>query len=139
MIRRFTGRIGAMSIGTRVATLLAQVRADISFAFVDAMVIAVAYLSALGVLSLDRELAGVWWGRVALALPVIIGVHLVANVLMGAYGHVWEYASIGEARRVIAATFWASAVLFLITFALGDTGGGRRLPDGRCAAAPVGR
>ncbi len=121
MIRRFTGRIGAMSIGTRVATLLAQVRADISFAFVDAMVIAVAYLSALGVLSLDRELAGVWWGRVALALPVIIGVHLVANVLMGAYGHVWEYASIGEARRVIAATFWASAVLFLITFALGDT------------------
>lgn len=120
MIRRFTGRIGAMSIGTRVATLLAQVRADISFAFVDAMVIAVAYLSALGVLSLDRELAGVWWGRVALALPVIIGVHLVANVLMGAYGHVWEYASIGEARRVIAATFWASAVLFLITFALGD-------------------
>jgi FlaA1/EpsC-like NDP-sugar epimerase len=109
-----------MSIGTRVATLLAQVRADISFAFVDAMVIAVAYLSALGVLSLDRELAGVWWGRVALALPVIIGVHLVANVLMGAYGHVWEYASIGEARRVIAATFWASAVLFLITFALGD-------------------
>ena len=121
MIRRFTGRIGAISIGTRVATLLAQVRADISFAFVDAMVIAVAYLSALGVLSLDRELAGVWWGRVALALPVIIGVHLVANVLMGAYGHVWEYASIGEARRVIAATFWASAVLFLITFALGDT------------------
>jgi FlaA1/EpsC-like NDP-sugar epimerase len=113
-------RAGVYSIGTRAATLLAQFRADISFAFVDAMVIAVAYLSALGILSLDGEIAAVWWSRVAIALPVIIGVHLVANVLMGAYGHVWEYASISEARRVIAATFWASAVLFLITLALGD-------------------
>ena len=39
---------------------------------------------------------------------------------MGAYGHVWEFASISEARRVIAATFWASAVLILITLGLGD-------------------
>jgi FlaA1/EpsC-like NDP-sugar epimerase len=57
---------------------------------------------------------------VAIALPVIIGVHLLANVAMGAYGHVWEYASISEAKRVIAATFWATAVLFLFAIALGD-------------------
>ena len=120
VMKRFTGKFGASSFGARVATLLAQLRADISFAFVDAMVIAVAYLSALGVLSLDGRLDGVWWTRVVVALPVIIGVHLVANVAMGAYGHVWEFASISEARRVIAATFWASAVLFLIVLALGD-------------------
>ena len=102
MIKRFTGKFGASSFGARVATLLAQLRADISFAFVDAMVIAVAYLSALGVMSLDGGLAGVWWTRVLVALPVIIGIHLVANVAMGAYGHVWEFASISEARRVIA-------------------------------------
>jgi FlaA1/EpsC-like NDP-sugar epimerase len=113
-------RAGLFSIGARVATLLAQLRADISFAFVDAMVIAFAYMSALGILSLDQELAGVWWARVAVALPVIIGVHLLANVAMGAYGHVWEYASISEARRVIAATFWAGSVLLLATLALGD-------------------
>jgi FlaA1/EpsC-like NDP-sugar epimerase len=107
-------------MGAQVATLLAQFRADISFAFVDAAVIAFSYLSALGVMSLDGELAGVWWARVAVALPVIIGVHLLANVAMGAYGHVWEYASISEAKRVIAATFWAGAVLFLATLALGD-------------------
>jgi FlaA1/EpsC-like NDP-sugar epimerase len=113
-------RAGIYSIGAQVATLLAQLRADISFAFVDAMVIAIAYLSALGVMSLDGGLAGVWWARVAIALPVIIGVHLLANVAMGAYGHVWEYASISEAKRVIAATFWATAVLFLFAIALGD-------------------
>jgi FlaA1/EpsC-like NDP-sugar epimerase len=113
-------RAGLFSIGARVATLLAQLRADISFAFVDAMVIAFAYMSALGLLSLDQELAGVWWARVAVALPVIIGVHLLANVAMGAYGHVWEYASISEARRVIAASFWAGSVLLLATLALGD-------------------
>jgi FlaA1/EpsC-like NDP-sugar epimerase len=113
-------RAGLFSIGARVATLLAQLRADISFAFVDAMVIAFAYMSALGILSLDQELAGVWWARVAVALPVIIGVHLLANVAMGAYGHVWEYASISEARRVIAASFWAGSVLLLATLALGD-------------------
>ena len=120
VIKRFTGKFGVSSFGARVATLLAQLRADISFAFVDAMVIAVAYLSALGVMSLDGGLQGVWWARVLIALPVIIGIHLVANVAMGAYGHVWEFASISEARRVIAATFWASSALILIVLALGD-------------------
>ena len=120
MKKRFLGKSGETSIQARVATLLAQLRADISFAFVDAMVIAVAYLSALGILSLDSALPGVWWQRVIIALPVIIGVHLLANVAMGAYGHVWEFASISEAKRVIAATFWAGAVIFLATLALGD-------------------
>ena len=40
-------------------------------------------------------------------------VMIVANVATGAYGHVWEFASIGEARRVLAASFWASAILIL--------------------------
>jgi len=118
--KRFLGKSGETSIQARVATLLAQLRADISFAFVDAMVIAVAYLSALGILSLDNPVNPVWWARVGLALPVILAVHLIANVAMGAYGHVWEFASISEARRVIAATFWAGSVLVLTTLALGD-------------------
>ena len=119
MTKRFSVS-GGNSIGARVATLLAQLRADISFAFVDAAMIAVAYLGALGILSLDGGINPAWWVRVAIALPVIIGVHLVANVAMGAYGHVWEYASVSEARRVIAATFWAATTLILITLGLGD-------------------
>jgi FlaA1/EpsC-like NDP-sugar epimerase len=100
-------------------TGLAQLRVDISFAVVDAMLIGVAYLAAVGIRSLDGELPSVWWSRVLLVLPAIIAVHLVANVAMGAYGHVWEYASIGEARRVLAASFWSSTILVLATLAIG--------------------
>jgi FlaA1/EpsC-like NDP-sugar epimerase len=98
---------------------LAQFRADISFAVVDALLIGVAYMAAVGIRSLDGELPVEWWSRVLLVLPAIIGVHLVANVAMGAYGHVWEYASIGEAKKVLTATFWASTVLTLAVLAIG--------------------
>lgn len=100
---------------------LAQVRVDISFAFVDALLIGVAYLAALGIRSLDGELPVEWLPRVLRVLPAIIAVHLVANVAMGAYGHVWEYASIGEAKRVLGASFWASTILILGTLAIGGT------------------
>lgn len=100
---------------------LAHVRVDISFAVVDAMLIGVAYLAALGIRSLDGELPVEWLPRVLRVLPAIIAVHLVANVAMGAYGHVWEYASIGEARRVLSASFWATTVLTLGTLAIGGT------------------
>jgi FlaA1/EpsC-like NDP-sugar epimerase len=100
---------------------LAQLRVDISFAIVDAMLIGVAYLAALGIRSLDGQLPTVWWSRVLLVLPAIIAVHLVANVFMGTYGHVWEYASIGEAKKVLAASFWASTALVLGNLAIGGT------------------
>jgi FlaA1/EpsC-like NDP-sugar epimerase len=102
-------------------TSLAQVRVDISFAFVDALLIAVAYLAALGIRSLEGDLPVEWLPRVLSVLPAIIAVHLVANVAMGAYGHVWEYASIGEAKRVLSASFWASTILILGTLAIGGT------------------
>ena len=105
---------------TRVAMLLAQARADLAFAFVDAMLISLAYIAALGIRSLDGEVPAVWWGRVLVALPVIVVVHLISNVAAGAYGHVWEYASVSEAKRVIVASFWAGTVLTLGTLAFAD-------------------
>ncbi|MGH8915780.1 MAG: polysaccharide biosynthesis protein, partial [Acidimicrobiia bacterium] len=83
------------------------------------MLIGVAYMAALGIRSLDGELPFEWWGRLFRVLPAIIAVHLVANVAMGAYGHVWEFASIGEARRVLSASFWSSTILILGTLAIG--------------------
>ena len=74
------------------------------------MLIAVAYLAALGIRSLDGRSPRRLVARVLGRCRSIIAVHLVANVATGAYGHVWEYASIGEARRVLAASFWASAI-----------------------------
>ncbi len=111
---------GASSLSFRLARLLAQVRADASFAVVDAMLIVLSYMTILGVRSLDGEVPAFWWSRVLSVLPVIVVVHLVSNVATGAYGHVWEYASIGEAKRVIAAGFWASTILILGTLALGS-------------------
>ena len=103
-----------------LAGMLAQLRADASFAVVDALLIALSYTTALGVRSLDGEISAVWWSRVLTALPIIVVVHLVANVASGAYGHVWEYASVAEAKRVINASFWASTMLLLGTLALGS-------------------
>ncbi len=115
------GAVGGsiVSFPTRLASSLARLRADISFAFVDAILIAVSYATALGLRFLDGGIPAVWWSRTLQALPVVIAVHLIANVAMGAYGHVWEYASIGEAKRVIGATFWAGLVLVVVTLALG--------------------
>lgn len=104
---------------SRIAVRLAQFRADLSFAVVDAVLIALSYMTALALRSLDSALPAFWWPQVLQAIPIIVGVHLISNIVMGAYGHVWEYASIAEARRVIAATFWAFITLLLATLALG--------------------
>lgn len=44
---------------------------------------------------------------------MVIIVHVVANLIFGAYGHVWEFASVEEAMRVVAATATASITLFV--------------------------
>jgi len=105
---------------SRLAILLSQVRADISFAFIDVVLIVVSYMTAMALRSFDGLVEDYWWLSVLSVMPVIILVHLASNILMGAYGHVWEYASIHEARRVIAASFLSTGVLLAATFALGE-------------------
>jgi FlaA1/EpsC-like NDP-sugar epimerase len=99
--------------GNRVAHRLSTVRADFSLAIIEAGLIAVAYAAALGIRSLDptETVPATWWSRLGLALPIIILVHLGANVIFGNYGHVWRYASIEEAVRVAAAATSAGVVL----------------------------
>lgn len=120
---RNMGRINreqpAGSAWARLSRNLAQLRTDLPFAVVDAMLIAASYLAALGIRSFDGELPDVWWTRVVQFLPVVVAIHLSMNVVMGAYGHVWEYASVGEARRVIGATFWATTIMLVGMLASG--------------------
>jgi FlaA1/EpsC-like NDP-sugar epimerase len=102
-------------VGLKVARGLASLRADVSFAAVDALLVAVAYSLALMVRFLDQP-QGVparWWGDFVVALPAIVAVHLAANVLAGAYGHVWEFASIAEAVKTAIAGGAAALVLFV--------------------------
>jgi FlaA1/EpsC-like NDP-sugar epimerase len=108
-----------VSATSRLARHLAQARADLSFAAIDAVLIVAAYMMALVVRSFDGLMDDRYWTSVLVAMPVIVLIHLAANVVMGAYGHMWEYASISEARRVILACAISSGILLPLQFALG--------------------
>jgi FlaA1/EpsC-like NDP-sugar epimerase len=107
-----------VSAASRLVRHLAQARADLSFAIVDAVLVVVSYMAALVVRSFDGLMSDRYWQSVLIAMPVIVLVHLACNVVMGAYGHVWEYASISEAKRVIASCLVATGLLFSIQFVL---------------------
>lgn len=99
--------------GTRLSRTAASVRADLSLAVIEAAVIVVAYSAALSVRFLDAS-GGVplaWWGRLSLVLPLIVAVHIGSNALFGNYGHVWKFASIDEAVRLLAAIMTSGFLL----------------------------
>src|SRR5690606_15730992 len=72
------------------------------------------YVIALAVRMLDAEVSDRFWPALIRYLPVLIVLHLGMNVLVGAYGHVWEYASIAEARQVIVANLYTLIVMVLV-------------------------
>lgn len=103
---------GEVQLKTRMAQTLARARSDISFAAMDALLIVIAYSAALVLrfAELD-ESPSAWLESFAMILPVIVGLHLMANLAFGAYGHVWEYASIEEALRLVYATAVAAGIV----------------------------
>lgn len=101
------------SSGQRLAFAASRVRADIAFAVLDVFVVVAAYTLGLALRMLDPLIgdATQFWTDLALAMPVIVLVHLAANILAGAYGHVWEHASTSEAARVVIANVGAWGVV----------------------------
>ncbi|MDP8959190.1 MAG: polysaccharide biosynthesis protein, partial [Actinomycetota bacterium] len=97
----------------QLAISASHLRADFSFALIDAFLVMTSYMTALLLRFLEGGVSPEWWESFRLALPVILVVHLVTNVVMGTYGHVWEYASIAEAKRVIWAALSALAILIV--------------------------
>ena len=90
-----------------------------AFATVDALLVIVAYSGALMLRFVDLP-TGVpphWWVEFVTVLPVIVAVHLIANVVFGAYGHVWEFASVAEALRIVLAIVSASGTLLVLMIA----------------------
>ncbi len=83
-----------------------------SFALVDAFIISMAYVAGLVARFMDGlGMSADWWPSFWRILPVIVLVHLIANVTFGTYGHVWEYASVAEALRVAMASAAAGIVI----------------------------
>ncbi|HVR32615.1 MAG TPA: polysaccharide biosynthesis protein [Acidimicrobiia bacterium] len=108
----------------RLAQAAAGLRADISFAAVDAGIVLVAYTAALVLRLTDGQgVSAGWWAGFRATILLIVIVHVVCNVIFGAYGHVWEFASVEEAMRLVMAVVASSVVLLgglLAHQALGD-------------------
>jgi FlaA1/EpsC-like NDP-sugar epimerase len=83
---------------------------------VDGLLTTAGYFVALGVRLLDPRVGdgASFMGDLAVAMPIIITVHLALNVAGGAYGRVWEYASTTETKRVIAASLIAMPILLTL-------------------------
>ena len=104
---------GGGLVWPRLARALAGVRSDVSFAAVDCVIIAVSYMAALVVRFADRQgaISLDWWEGFWSYLPFVIGVHLLTNALLGAYGHVWEFASVEEAMRLVLSSLVSAGAL----------------------------
>jgi FlaA1/EpsC-like NDP-sugar epimerase len=99
--------------GLSITRTAGAVRADLSLALIEALIIVVSYIAAMSVRFVDSP-SGVptgWWRGLLLFLPILLIVHIGTNALFGNYGHVWKYASIDEAVRLFAATMTAGAIL----------------------------
>lgn len=99
-----------------VAGRLAAVRADYSFAALDAALMLASYLL---VFALTTARTGSWLlplPRILLIAPLI---HLACNAAFGLYGLLWRHAGIDEARRLIVAGSAAVVVLSVGSVAFG--------------------
>ncbi len=99
--------------GLSITRTAGAVRADLSLALIETLIIVVSYIAAMSVRFVDSP-SGVptgWWRGLLLFLPILLIVHIGANALFGNYGHVWKYASIDEAVRLFSAAMTAGAVL----------------------------
>jgi len=107
---------GASGWRKSLAVAASRVRVDYTFALIDVFMIAAAYLFGLGVRILDPDVVEEqqYLFTLVTVMPIIIAVHLVCNVALGAYGHVWEHASLAEAKQIGIASAIATAVLLAL-------------------------
>ena len=111
--------------GSNRRRLVSRLRSDLPLALVDVMLVAGSFLVLLAV-RFNGNIPSQYQSRLFEFLPVIILVHLGANLAWGLYGQIWKHASVAEARRIVFA---------------GATAGRHHLPgqpDAGPARAPVG-
>jgi FlaA1/EpsC-like NDP-sugar epimerase len=99
--------------GLAVARAASRIPADLSLALLDCFVVFTVY-TVLLVLRFDLDVPTAYWDRFLVFLPVAMVVHLVANRVWRTYGHMWEHASVEEARRLLLAGLSAEVALLAI-------------------------
>jgi FlaA1/EpsC-like NDP-sugar epimerase len=92
---------------------LARVRIDLPVAVIDAMMVTASFVALLAI-RFEGHIPATYSERMFEFLPIVIAVHLIANLGWGLYGQIWRHASIAEARRVVFAGLTAGAVIFLL-------------------------
>lgn len=98
----------------RLPLLLAsRLRIGIPLVLLDSMLVAGSYMALLAV-RFDGRIPASYSQKMFECLPVVIGVHVVANLAWGLYGQIWRHASVAEARRVVFAGLTAGAIIFPI-------------------------
>jgi len=96
---------------------MAKVRASVPLLPLDVILAAAAYTLVL-VLRFNGHVHPRAWDAFRVFLPIAVVVHIGANWFAGLYGQMWRYASIAEARRVLASGFGSGAVLFVLSYLL---------------------
>lgn len=109
MNRDPSGRKGA-NAWLRIARAANRMSSDLQLALLDAFMVVVAY-TALLLFRFEFRVPSVYWERFRWFLPAAIAVHLIANRIWGAYGHMWQHASVQEARRLLLAGATSEVVL----------------------------
>jgi FlaA1/EpsC-like NDP-sugar epimerase len=96
--------------------LASRIRADIAFAALDVMIVVASYSVGMAFRMLDTLVVDTrgYWLDLLMIMPLIVTIHVVANALTGAYGHVWEHASTNEAVRVVLANAGAVIAVFAV-------------------------
>ena len=103
---------------TRLSVTMAKVRASVPLLPLDVILAAAAYMLVL-VLRFNGNPPARIWHAFQIFLPIAIVVHIGANWIAGLYGQMWRYASIAEARRVLASGFGSGAALFGLSYLFG--------------------
>jgi FlaA1/EpsC-like NDP-sugar epimerase len=119
------GAISGESLATRVRRAVtssaARFRADLTFAIIDVFIVIAAYTIALAIRMFEPlgvENPQSFANYFSKVLPAIVVIHIVANVVSGAYGHVWEHASTDEALKVVVANAAAGTVVLAMSYIL---------------------
>ena len=102
--------------GLAVARTAIRIPGDLVLALVDCFVILATYTLLL-VIRFEFSVPDEYWNRLWVFLPVALVVHLTANRVWRTYGHMWQHASVEEARRLLLAGL--SSELVLLAFFVG--------------------
>jgi FlaA1/EpsC-like NDP-sugar epimerase len=102
---------------SRISQAVVKVKASVPLLPLDVLLAAAAYsLVLLLRFNGNFDKHAPQWHAFQIFLPIALVVHIAANWFAGLYGQVWRYASIAEARRVLAAGFGSGVVLFAASY-----------------------